>query len=101
MNKKQTDIGYTRTQEDYATPSHKHSNEASSLGFLPFFRGTAKIIMKRVNIITLRRGKENKKEGNCGERKPLTRKGIAASSARDVYGTLQNELNWTDVSRQS
>lgn len=47
------------------------------------------------------RCKENRKEGSCGERKQLTRRGIAASSARDVYGTLQNELNWTDVSRQT
>lgn len=73
----------TQIQEGCAVPSHRHSNEASGLAFAPFFSGTAKIIMRRANIVTMTSGdgveKVSRKQGSGKQSKPLTRKGAAAS----------------------
>lgn len=98
MNKKQTAIGCTRTQEDCATPSHKHSNEASSLGFLPFFSGTAKIIMNRVNVITLRRGNGAKKiERKEAEEKGSHWPGKELQPAQQEMCTEHSKMNLTGL----
>lgn len=51
MNKKHAAIGCTQTQGACAAPSHKHSKQASGLAFVPFFSGTAKMLMKREKLL--------------------------------------------------
>lgn len=98
MNKKQIAIGCTWTQEDCATPSHKHSNEASSLEFLPFFSGTAKIIMNRVNVITLRRGNAAKKiERKEAEEKGSHWPGKELQPAQQEMCTEHSKMNLTGL----